>query len=107
MRGHNNKIEIRGHASGADLPAGTEFDSMWALSFARAEAAMKVLTNSENKIDSRRIRIVGCGDKEPLTSRVYDPAQLSINRRVEILVNESLVQDFQASPDITQVPATP
>ncbi len=106
MRGHNNKIEIRGHASGADLVSDPQYASMWELSFARAQAAMSVLTNDQNKIDPRRIRLVGCGDKEPLTSRVYDPKQLSINRRVEVLVNESLVQDFQAPADMTHVPAT-
>lgn len=106
VRGQNNKIEIRGHAAGADLPAGSPYKSMWELSFARAQAAMAVLTAPGNDIDPRRIRLVGCGDKEPLTSRVYDPKQLAINRRVEVIVTESLVRQFDAPAEQTHAPTS-
>lgn len=97
IRGHNNKVDIRGHTAGADARASGKFDSSWALSFARAQAVMDELTNATNRIDQRRLRLVGCGDTEPLVSRVYDPAQLAINRRVEVIVTEALMQEFDAT----------
>jgi chemotaxis protein MotB len=96
IRGKNNKIEIRGHATGSDLSAGSGQRDMWALSYERARAAMRWLTDEANGIDPRRIRIVGCGTNEPLVGRVYRPAQLAANRRVEIILNETLVEELDA-----------
>jgi len=97
IRGQNNKVSIRGHAAGADLPPGTVFQSMWDLSYARARAVMEFLTADEQGIDPRRIRVTGCGDKEPLTARVYEESQLAVNRRVEVIVTEVLMQEFDAA----------
>jgi chemotaxis protein MotB len=99
IQGQNNKIEIRGHAAGADLPADSPYNSLWDLSFARARAAADYLTGEAIGVDPRRLRLVGCGDTEPLVARVYDPTQLQVNRRVEVIVTESLVQDFEAGAE--------
>ena len=97
VRGQNNKIEIRGHAAGADLPDGSPYRTMWDLSYARARSVMEFLTEPEQGIDARRIRITGCGDKEPLTARVYEESMLAVNRRVEVIVTEALMQEFDAA----------
>ncbi len=94
IRGKNNKIEIRGHSVGSDQRA-TEMD-LWDLSSARAKAVMRFLTAGPQGIQPDRIRIVGCGDAEPLKERVYDETKAAVNRRVEVIVTESLVQEFQA-----------
>ena len=49
-----------------------------------------------NGIRPKRIRVVACGDTEPLVRRRYDFNAVALNRRVELVVNESLVQDFEA-----------
>ncbi len=97
VRGQNNKIEVRGHADGSDLPPGAGPGHLWDLSYRRARAVMDYLTDPARGIDPRRIRITGCGDKEPLASRAYDATQSAVNRRVEIIVTESLVQQFEAT----------
>ncbi len=96
IRGQNNKVEVRGHASTGELPDGSAFSDLWQLSAARARSVMRHLTD-EQGIDARRMRVTGCGDTEPLVARVYDQAELAVNRRVEIIVTESLAQEFDAA----------
>jgi chemotaxis protein MotB len=96
IRGQNNKVEIRGHASGTDATADSPYQSLWDLSYARAKAVMEFMTAPAQGIDVRRIRLIGCGAEEPLAARVYEPSQQSVNRRVELIVTETLIQDFQA-----------
>jgi len=99
VRGQNNKIEIRGHADGSDVPAGGSPELLWDLSYRRARAVMNYLTDPRRGIDPRRIRVTGCGDKEPLVSRAYDATQSAVNRRVEIIVTEALMQQFDSTVD--------
>lgn len=96
IAGQNNKVEIRGHAAGAELPDDSPYDSLWELSFARAQAVADYLTSDAVGVDARRLRLVGSAANEPLVARVYDPTQLQVNRRVEVIVTEALVQDFEA-----------
>ncbi|MBS3820921.1 MAG: flagellar motor protein MotB [Phycisphaerae bacterium] len=96
IRGQNNKVEVRGHASAGDLPAGSAYEDLWVLSAARARSVMRHLTDQQD-IDPRRMRVTGCSDTEPLVARVYDEAELAVNRRVEIIVTESLAQEFDAA----------
>jgi chemotaxis protein MotB len=96
VRGQTNKVEIRGHAEPRDMEAASPSDSVWDLSYARARAAMTYLTRTEG-IDPRRIRLIGCGDKEPLIGRTDRPEIQAVNRRIEIIVTESLMQEFDAA----------
>ncbi len=45
-------------------------------------------------IDSDRFRLTANADREPLDARAADTDDAEVNRRVEILVSESLKQDF-------------
>ncbi len=96
IRGQNNKVEVRGHASAGDLPAESAFEDLWSLSAARAQAVMRYLTDDQG-IDPRRMRVTGCADTEPLVARVYDKAERAVNRRAEVIVTESLAQEFDAA----------
>ena len=58
---------------------------------------MDFLTSESQRIDPRRIRLTGVADKEPLVARVYEPESLAVNRRVEIIASEALVQQFDAA----------
>jgi flagellar motor protein MotB len=65
---------------------------------------MEFLVAPEQGLRPERIRLVGCGRYEPLVRRVYDPQRRASNRRVEIIVTESLVQDFETEePGLTGV----
>lgn len=95
IRGQNNKVEIRGHCSNDDLPAGATAAAYWQLSYQRALAVEQYLTDPARGIDPRRLRVVACSNYEPLAQRVYDPAQVAVNRRVEVIATEALVADFE------------
>ncbi|MDH3584885.1 MAG: flagellar motor protein MotB [Phycisphaerae bacterium] len=113
VRGQNNKIEVRGHATALDLEAlgaeatGAARSQLWELSHRRALAAMEALTSTDNGIRPQRIRVVACASHEPLLARAYDQDRAAANRRVEIIVNESLVQDHAdegPAPAVSFVP---
>lgn len=96
-KGHNNKIDIRGHAAGVDMvSAGSADADLWDLSYRRAKSAKDFLVN-EQGIREERIRVTACGDKEPLVKKVYKAQEAGGNRRVEIIVTEALVKEFQKS----------
>jgi chemotaxis protein MotB len=106
IRGQNNKIEIRGHVDGSDLPPGASEQRAWDLSYARARAVMDHLV--AEGIDPRRVRVTGCGDKEPLIGRTHDdPARSTVNRRVELIVTESLIQEFDSTIEANAVSLAP
>ena len=100
MRGYNNKIEIRGHASNREAMAGSRFDNLLDLSYARARAVEDYLVSEEGGgIRPDRIRIVAVADREPLVRRQYDDARHSSNRRVEVMVMQAVVKEL-ARPEL-------
>ena len=99
FKGWENLVEIRGHAASLELPeggtlrGGEGFSDLWHLSHARAKAVFDYLTQ-ELQIDPDRFRLTANADREPLDARAADSDDAEVNRRVEILVSESLKQDF-------------
>lgn len=93
VRGENNKIEIRGHTTKAEVGKDKSFQSEHDLAYARAGAVAKYLEGLNVRAD--RLRWVSCGSSEPLILRAYDERTKAANRRVEIIVNQSLVQEFE------------
>lgn len=83
VRGTRNIIEVRGHTS-SDEVQGTIYRDAMDLSTERARSIRDELIN-KGKIQADRIRVVGCGDHEPLRSNLFIPK--AENRRVEIRVN--------------------
>lgn len=95
IRGTNNIIELRGHAEPMELtvnPSG--YPDLWTLSFARARSVMRYLTGDAVGLRAQRFRLVAAADHAPLVKRAYTASQQAPNRRVEMVVTESLVQDF-------------
>jgi len=92
IRGENNKVEVRGHAAAGEV--GNDPDELWMLSVRRAKTVMDYLTD-EAGIRRERIRLIGNADYEPLRRRVYNQLQQAPNRRVEVIVSEALVEQFQ------------
>lgn len=105
LKGHLNKIEIRGHAAEVPRPADWTYDDAMQLSFDRAKAVQNELIL--RGVDRRTIRLVAVGPNEPVARTVYDPAKRAQNRRVEIIVRESLIDDYLGQMPRDDVPITP
>lgn len=91
IRGYNTKVLVRGHATNEPLPSGSPFQNPRDLSYARANAVARAL--EENGVRIVRILAVAAGDTEPLVRQAYTEERRALNRRVEILVTEDLVDD--------------
>jgi len=91
--GHNTKINVRGHATTEPVPPEHPYDGPMDLSYARARAVEAAL--SRFGIRSERIRIHAVGSREPLHAQAYTERRRAANRRVEIIVTESLIDDYK------------
>ncbi len=98
LRGRRNKIEIRGHAAKKPLPADSQFEDLLDLSYFRAKAVGQFLVE-EGGIEPEVIVLNARGDSEPVEARTYSPEEQAINRRVEVLQTESIVDDLHPDPD--------
>jgi chemotaxis protein MotB len=98
LRGHRNVIEVRGHVGETPWPIDWTYDDVMKLAYDRADCVGRVLRREG--IDPRAIRLVAVGPNEPLKNDNLSPETAGASRRVEILVRESLVDDFA-----TQKPA--
>jgi chemotaxis protein MotB len=83
-----NQIVVRGHATREAMPAGLKYRDAWDLSYARAEAAGKYLT--EQGIAERRIFLCAAGDSEPRI-RSRDKEMQRENRRVDVFVIDAYI----------------
>ena len=52
----------------------------------------------KNGIRRERIRTVSAGSHEPLVAQAYDEERRALNRRVEIIVTEAVVDDYSGQP---------
>lgn len=77
-------VEVRGHVSAAE--SFKEGSRGWKLSYERAMAVREVLI--EAGVEERQIRVVACGDTDPLHIRAYEPGEQRTNQRVEIVVTD-------------------
>ncbi len=95
LRGYNTRILVRGHATNEPLPVGAPFRDARDLSYARAKAVAEAL--EAHGVRAARILAVAVGDSEPLVRQAYTDERRALNRRVEILVTEDLVEDYVGS----------
>ncbi|MEM7626414.1 MAG: flagellar motor protein MotB [Planctomycetota bacterium] len=95
FKGWENLVELRGHAASLELPetGNAQFSDLWHLSHSRSKSVFDYLT-VELEIDPARFRLTANADREPLDARAADTDDAEVNRRVEVLVSESLKQDF-------------
>ncbi|MHC4067494.1 MAG: OmpA/MotB family protein [Planctomycetota bacterium] len=96
IRGKNTKIIVRGHATAEPLPEDSLYPGPMDLSYARARAVADVLTRSG--VRGARVRIEANGDREPINSQAYTEERRAVNRRVEIIVTEALLQEYAGKP---------
>jgi chemotaxis protein MotB len=98
LRGHRNVVEIRGHVGETPWPSDWNYDDIMRLAYDRADYVGRVLR--EEGIDPRAIRLVAVGPNEPLKNTGGGPGTTGANRRVEIIIRESLIDDY-----ISETPA--
>ncbi|TVQ31263.1 MAG: hypothetical protein EA376_10360 [Phycisphaeraceae bacterium] len=98
LRGRNNKIEIRGHAATKSLSTGARYDDLQDLSYYRAKAVGEFLVR-EGGLSRQVVVLQARSDTEPLTPRAHSPETQAVNRRVEIIQTEAMVDDFHPDPD--------
>ncbi len=95
MRGYNTKILVRGHTTHEQLPEDSLYEDARDLSYARARAV--ALELERNGVRRLRMTPVAVGDTEPLVRQAYTEERRALNRRVEILVTEDLIEDYAGS----------
>ncbi len=95
--GKPQKIEVRGHTSGAPLPTNSPFADHWELAFRRAKAVATFLINDLG-IESQRIRIGVAGPHEPLTLEPDIDEQL-LNPRVEVYLLDEVSDELSGTAD--------
>ena len=96
IRGHRNIVMVKGHTSLDDLPDNATPQQKMDLSLRRAQAAADYLT--ERGVEPYIIRVQGCSTFEPLTQRQYTANSQSENRRVDVEVTATLVDELQGNP---------
>ncbi|MBN1491298.1 MAG: OmpA family protein [Phycisphaerae bacterium] len=101
LAGHLNKIEVRGHATPEPLPPDSPYRDPMDLSVARARSVADVLI--AGGINPRTIRIVGVGSNEPVVRQAYVQDRMAANRRVEVVVRESVISEFEGEPISAEV----
>ena len=104
VKGHRNKLEIVGHAGERPIPADWTSVDVMRLSYERAQHVGRELIALG--VDPRAIRLVAAGDNEPVRPAAGAPVGglLGENRRVEIIVRESLIDDYQPQQPAAAVP---
>ncbi len=96
LRGKRNKIEIRGHAAYEPLPLDSPHADPLDLSYARARNTRDRLV--ELGVPRRAIRVEAAGPYEPVLDQTYDDGRRAANRRVEIILTQARIDDYNAKP---------
>lgn len=100
IEGRNNRIFVRGHTDTKRLSPSSPWRNLYELGFARAEAVMLFLTE-EVGMRPELFRVESCADSEPINARAHAGEASQVNRRVEIILSESVVEDFNPDSDYT------
>ncbi len=96
VRGLNTLVELRGHATLAEVasPNPSKPGDAWTLSYDRGKAVLDFMTGPEGGMSPDRFRLTANAEREPLVHRGLTPQERAPNRRVEVLMSESVVEDF-------------
>ncbi len=96
IRGYNTKILVRGHTTHEPLPEDSFYRDARDLSYARAAAVADELQRAG--VRTARLLLIACGDTEPLVRQAYTEDRRALNRRVEIIITDELMDDFAGAP---------
>ena len=93
IRGHRQIVFVKGHASLDDFKDEVEPQRLMDLSIRRAQAVADYLT--EAKVAPEVLRVQGCATFEPVVQRAYVQDAQTVNRRVEVEVTDTIVEERQ------------
>ncbi len=102
LRGRTNKIIVRGHAALKQFSPGCDFADLDELSYERAKTVHDFLA-TQCQLDPRALSIEARGAKEPLAPRRHTDAGQAVNRRVEIILTEVLLEELLKDPNYSDV----
>lgn len=101
IRGRRNKIAIRGHAArGELLDPIVEMDPL-DLSYYRSKAVLEFLV-TQGGLKRELLSIEARGDSEPMIARAYSPQQQAENRRVDVILTETVLDDVSADSSLSR-----
>ncbi|MBX3424343.1 MAG: OmpA family protein [Pirellulales bacterium] len=95
ISGKPQKLELRGHTTSAPVNPAAGYRDHYDLAFARSRAVRDYFV--KQGIESARIRLTAAGATEPIYNGV-DPDQLKRNARVQVLMWDERIEDFDALP---------
>jgi outer membrane protein OmpA-like peptidoglycan-associated protein len=102
IRGHRQIVFVKGHASLDDFKDNVQPQAQMDLSIRRAQAVAEYLTSA--KVSPEVLRVQGCSTFEPVAQRAYaEDAQL-VNRRVEVEVTDTIVEERQDRSRLAPAP---
>ncbi len=96
IRGHRQIALVKGHTSLDDLPDGTTAQQKMDLAVRRAKVVADYLT--ARGVEPDILRVQGCSTFEPVIQRRYGSGAQANNRRVEVEVTATLVEELQDRP---------
>src|SRR4051812_12347498 len=104
IRGHRQIVNVKGHTSLDDYKDDATPEAQMDLSLRRAKVVAEYLMAA--KVSPDVLRVQGCSTFEPVVQRAYAEGERTFNRRVEVDVTDSIVEERQdrartsiASPD--------
>jgi outer membrane protein OmpA-like peptidoglycan-associated protein len=93
IRGHRQIALVKGHTSLDDFNEGATPQQKLDLSFRRAKAVADYLI--AKGVEPDILRVQGCSTFEPVVQRAYGAGAQATNRRVEVEMTATLVEEFQ------------
>lgn len=105
LKGHRNKVDIVGHAAEQPAPADWTYSDAMQLSYDRARCVADELVRKG--VDPRAVRLVAVGANEPVRKDSDQFTRSGDNRRVEIVVRESLIDDYREEQSARRTATAP
>jgi len=93
IRGHRQIVFVKGHTSLDDFKDDVEPQRQMDLSIRRAQVIADYLTTA--KVSPDILRVQGCSTFEPVVQRAYAENVRTLNRRVEVEVTDTIVEERQ------------
>jgi outer membrane protein OmpA-like peptidoglycan-associated protein len=93
IRGHRQIVNVKGHTSLDDYKDDATPEAQMDLSIRRAKVVAEYLMAA--KVSPEVLRVLGCSTFEPVVQRAYAEGERTFNRRVEVEVTDSIVEERQ------------
>jgi outer membrane protein OmpA-like peptidoglycan-associated protein len=105
IRGHRQIVFVKGHTGLDDYKDDASPQQQMDLSIRRAQAAADYLTTL--KVSPEVLRVQGCSTFEPVVQRAYTEDERTFNRRVEVEVTDTIVEERQDRAHAGALPTSP